>query len=102
MELPRLKSLFEKYKDRGLELVAIDRSRDTQAARQFIADNGLDYRFLENGTGKTEVVRSLFSVVTYPTTYVIDESGRIVLAHVGYEVGDEVAFDKEIASLLGS
>ena len=32
MELPRLQPLYEKYKDQGFEIIAVDGKRDTERA----------------------------------------------------------------------
>ena len=102
MELPRLKAVYEKYRDKGFQLIAIDRTRDTDNAVKFIRDNGLPYRFVENGEGKEEVVRALFGVSTFPTSYLIDTNGKIVRVHVGFDEGDEKEYEKQIAELLQS
>ena len=41
MELPRLQELYEKYADQGLEIVAVEASRDTDRAMQFISEEEL-------------------------------------------------------------
>jgi len=100
VELPRLKPLFERLHDRGLEILVIDNVNDTEGAQKFIEEKNLPYRFLENGEGDEEVVRDLFGVRSFPTTYLIDETGKILHAHVGFEEGDEEKYEKEILKLL--
>ncbi len=100
MELPRLKPIYEKHKGNGLEFVVVDRTNDTENALQFIEENGLEYRFLENGEEGAEVVRKVFGVRSFPTSYLIDGEGKILYAHVGFIEGDEEIFDKEIDSIL--
>jgi hypothetical protein len=100
VELPRLKPIYEKHKGNGLEFVAVDRTNDTEGALQFIEENGLEYRFLENGEEEAEVVRRVFGVRTFPTTYLINEESKILYAHVGFTEGDEEIFDEQIASVL--
>lgn len=100
MELPRLKPIYEKHKGNGLKFVVVDRTNDTEGALQFIEENGLEYRFLENGEEEGEVVRKVFGVRTFPTSYLINEGGRILYAHVGFTEGDEEIFDERIDSIL--
>ncbi len=102
MELPRLKGIYEKFRDKGFQIVAIDRARDTENATKFIRDNNLAYRFVENGDGKEEVVRALFGVRVFPTSYLVDKDGKIVHVHVGFEIGDEKDYETRIAELLDS
>ena len=100
MELPRLEPLWQKYRDKGLSIVAVERRRDTEGALKFINENNLTFHFLENGEGDGEVVRSLFNVRGFPTTYVIDEDGKIMYFHYGFSAGDEVKIEEEIKTLL--
>lgn len=101
MELPRLKPLYEKYRDQGLEIVVIDRQNDTENALKFIEEYDLPYHFFENGEGGEEVVRNLFGVRVFPTSFLIDENGKVMYMHIGFDEGDEEKFEKEIVSLLG-
>ncbi len=100
MELPRLKPIYEKHKGNGFEFAVVDRTNDTENALQFIEENGLEYRFLENGEEEAEVVRKVFGVRTFPTSYLIDGDGKILYAHIGFNEGDEEMFDEEIDSIL--
>ena len=100
MELPRLKPLYEKLKPEGLEIIAIDLLRDTKNALEFIHGNQLPYTFLENGEGKEEVVKGLFGVRSFPTSFIIDQNGRIVRVHVGFDEGDEAKYEEQLHELL--
>ena len=46
MELPRLQTLYETYRDQGLEIVAVDSKRDTERAEKFIEQKGLGFTLL--------------------------------------------------------
>jgi len=102
VELPRLQPLYEKYKDAGFEVIAIEAKRDTDRAKRFIEEKKLSYTFLETGVGKEDIVRGLFAVHVFPTSYIIDESGRVVFVHIGFSPGDEETVEKEILRLLES
>ncbi len=100
MELPRLQPLYETYKDQGFSVVVVDGKRMTDLATKFIEKNGLTYTALENGEDDAEVVKSLFLVQSYPTSFLIDRDGRVVYSHLGFEPGDEEHLAEEIESLL--
>ena len=100
MELPRLQPLYEKYRDQGLEIVAIEATRATKAAQDFIAENKLTYTFLENNAGDPNVVMGTFGVNVFPTSYLISRDGKVVRAHIGFDAGDEEKLEKEIKGLL--
>jgi cytochrome c biogenesis protein CcmG/thiol:disulfide interchange protein DsbE len=100
VELPRLQPLWEKYRERGFSVVAVEATGDRQNALALIRDNGLDYHLLANGEGENEVVRSEFGVRGFPTSYLIDRQGRILFYHLGFSPGDEQELEKEIRRLL--
>lgn len=100
MELPRLQPLYEQFADRGFTVVVVDGKHMTDLATSFIEKHGLTYPALENGEGDAEVVKSLFKVQSYPTSFLIDREGRIMVSHVGFEPGDEDKLADEIERLL--
>jgi peroxiredoxin len=100
VELPRLQKLFEAYRSQGFEVVAVEAFRDTEQATKFIEDKGLTFTLLENGAEDADVVSSMFGVYAFPTSLLVDRDGRVVYAHVGFELGDEQKLEEEIKSLL--
>jgi cytochrome c biogenesis protein CcmG/thiol:disulfide interchange protein DsbE len=100
VELPRLQPLYEKYKDQGFEIIAVDGKRDTERATAFIEENGLTYTMLENAEGDDEVVGNLYKVRAYPSSFLIDRDGKVMYFHLGFDAGDEEHLEQEIQSLL--
>jgi peroxiredoxin len=100
VELPRLQTLYDTYREQGLEIVAVESFRDTKQATAFIEDKGLTFTLLENGAEDAEVVSSVFGVSGYPTSLLVDREGRVMYAHLGFELGDEQMLEEEIKSLL--
>ena len=100
MELPRIQPLYDKYKDQGFQIVVIDGLNMTEQAQQFIEENELTYTFLENGEGEENIVRNMFGVRSYPSTFIIDSQGKVRYFHLGFTAGDEEKIEKEILSLL--
>ncbi len=100
MELPRLQPLYEKYKDQGFEVVAVEGKRDTDRAKKFIEEKGLTYTFLENGEGDREIARKVFLIRGYPSSFLIDRDGKVMFFHLGFDPGDEDKLETEITELL--
>ena len=100
MELPRLEPIFQKYKNRGLQVVAIDSTARAELAQQFIKENSLTYTFVETGKGEEDIVKNVFGVLSTPATFIIDQEGKIRFFHLDFLPGDEVEIEKQIASLL--
>ncbi len=100
MELPRLQPLYETYKDQGFNVVVVDGKRMTDLATKFIEKHGLTYTALENGEDDAEVVKAVFGVQSFPTSFLINREGRVMYSHLGFEPGDEEHIAEEIESLL--
>ena len=100
MELPRLEPLWQKYRDQGFQVVAIESERDTERATDFITENNLSYHLLEDNEGDDNVVASKLEIYGFPTSYLVDREGRILYSHIGFEEGDEIQMEEEIQRLL--
>jgi peroxiredoxin len=98
VELPRLESLWQEYRDQGFSVVAVEAARDRDRAVKFINDKKLTYYLLEDDEDNT-VVRKTYGVGSFPTSFVIDRDGRILYCHVGFEAGDEIRLEEEIVRL---
>ena len=99
MELPRVEELWKKYRDKGFSAVAIETNRDRERAVKFIEEKGLTMHMLEN-EDENDVANGVFGIRSFPTTYIIDNEGRIVFYHLGFEDGDEKEMEQEILKLL--
>jgi peroxiredoxin len=100
VELPRLEPLYEEYKDKGLSIVAVEGRGDSERAQKFIKEKKLTYTFLETGEDDANIVRNLFKVRSYPTSFLVNGSGKIIYVHVGFSRGDEDTLEKEINQIL--
>ena len=100
MELPRLEALYQQYRDRGFQVVAVEAQRDRERAVKFVTENKLTYPTLENGADDAEFVRKVFQVASFPTSFLVDGSGRVLAQHVGFAEGDEETFAREIERIL--
>jgi cytochrome c biogenesis protein CcmG/thiol:disulfide interchange protein DsbE len=98
VELPRLEPLWQKYSDTGFSVVAIEATQDRKRAVKFIGDNNLTYHLLEADEEKL-IIKKKFGVKWFPTSYLIDREGRIMICHVGFRAGDETELEKEILEL---
>lgn len=100
MELPRLQRLYEKYRGKGFEIIAVEALRMEKQAKKFIAENNLTYHFVQDNEGDQAVARKVYKVQAFPTSFLVDRSGRVMYYHLGFSEGDEKQLEKEILSLL--
>jgi len=100
VELPRIEPLYQKYRDQGFEIIAMDSHRDTEGARKFIGKHDLSYPCLENGESDNDIAYDIYQVQGHPTSLLIDGDGRILYLHFGWQEGDEKKLEREIQRVL--
>lgn len=98
MELPRIEPLWKKYRDKGFSVVAVEATGDRERAVKFIDEKKLTYYLLEAEDEKL-AIKKQFGIKWFPTSYLIDRKGRILICHVGFSAGDETELEKEVLSL---
>lgn len=94
-ELPDLKALYGKHKDRGFSIVGIsidDEGKEVVAP--FVKEHQVPYPILLAGLNPVEG----FPVRGLPTAYLIDRSGFIVKKYFGFKFHEQM--EKDIAAIL--
>ncbi|HSM00781.1 MAG TPA: TlpA disulfide reductase family protein [Candidatus Limnocylindria bacterium] len=95
-EIPGFVDVYNKYKDRGFELVGISLDTDTREnLPAFVMTHRIEYRIL---LGDLATTRAYGGVSSLPTTIFVGKDGRIQYVHVGYL--DRDTFDSEVRKLL--
>ena len=94
-EIPGFINLYNKYKDKGVEIIGIAFDENGEASvPPFIKNMGINYPVYLEGKN----VAQSYDLHAYPTTVIYDKNGKIVNKHVGYI--SEKEFDDEISALL--
>jgi thiol-disulfide isomerase/thioredoxin len=90
-EAPYLEQLYKKYRDRGLEIVALDfeepeQQAELSRARAFVKKYGIEYTYLIAGApGELqEKVTQLVNLNTWPATVFVGRDGRVKGIHAGF------------------
>ncbi|HUQ94893.1 MAG TPA: TlpA disulfide reductase family protein [Bryobacteraceae bacterium] len=92
-EAPLLAELYESYRNRGLEIVALgfeytgERERDLRQLRLFAEKHKIKYPVLLAGTTEnaTEMLGQLENFRAYPTTLFIGRDGVVRRIHAGFD-----------------
>lgn len=84
-EIPDLIRIYEKFQDKGLEIIGVSLDQDGEAVlRPFIKRYGITYTIV---LGTREVVLDFGGVEGIPTTFFIDHNGSISNYFVGLRPG---------------
>ena len=98
-ETPHLQSLYEEYREQGLEMVgvSIDSRGNTDLALDFLAEHGVTYIQLHDPDQRS---MDLYNVLGLPATFVIDGEGVLRLFRLGPVLDTDTGFTDLIETLL--
>jgi len=95
-EVPDLIELQNRYKDK-LQIIALTvDDDDADEVRKFVEQAGINFRI---GMSTPRIRGAYGGIPALPSTFVIDQQGRVVQKHVG--LNDPALFDLEIRAILG-
>lgn len=95
---PHMRDLYAKYKDKNFEILGI--STDAKIEPWLNALNTIKNPWPQVWDNKN--VMSEFAVTAFPTSFLIDPDGKIILKEVGYNPNGESAMDKKLEELFGA
>jgi peroxiredoxin len=98
-ELNELQKVYNKYKERGFEILAInvDGPRSISKVKSMV--KGLKWDFPVLWDESKDIYRK-YHVLGIPHTVLIDKSGEIRYTHTTYRPGDEEVIKRKIEELL--
>jgi len=88
-EVPHLKALYEKYHDKGFEIVSISFDQSESALRDFIKQQSIPWTQVFDGKGWESPLAQKYGVDMLPTMYLLDADGKIVGSNLGGMVLEE-------------
>lgn len=96
--LPLYNDMYHKYKDQGLEIVAINVDNPIEDGLDFLLDTPLDFLIPADPDGEAA---EMFEVIGMPTSYLIEPDGTVKLVHMGFRSGDIEMIEEAIQDSLG-
>jgi thiol-disulfide isomerase/thioredoxin len=90
-EMPSLEERYQRYKDEGLIIFAVDYDEPPEVVRAYRDELELSFPVLLDPGG---VVQRLYQIRGYPTSVFVDEWGLVRFRHIG------VMSDRQIDSYL--
>lgn len=97
VSLPWLDSLAAKYKPHGLQVIGINLDEVRSSAEKFINRFELQFPILWDPRGS---LASKLALPAMPTSYLIDQSGQIILRHSGFRSSDKQKIEDAITEAL--
>ena len=79
-EMPAMQALYDKLKDRGFVILAVDLAEEAGVVRDYIRANKLTFPVLLDTSG---AVGGTYGAESIPTTYIVDREGRILARGIG-------------------
>jgi thiol-disulfide isomerase/thioredoxin len=91
-ELPNVKEVYEKYKEKGFDILGISLDQDRGRLESFLESESMPWRQVFDGKGWQNEVAGLYGVTSIPKTYLLDQNGKVVKIGLrGEDLGKEVA-----------
>ena len=96
-EMPSMEILYAAYREKGLEILAVNSGENRQQVQTFMREYGFSFPALLDGDRK---VSNAYGIQAIPTSYLIDRDGMIVARLVGSINWDTPEIFAAIESLL--
>ncbi len=77
-ENPKVVKLYQKYKDKGLEILGISLDKDAIAWKKAIADDNLTWKHISDLKFWQSEASQLYKVQSIPATFLLDKEGKII------------------------
>ena len=79
-EMPSMEVLYGRYKEKGLEIFAVNCGEEQEQVLAFMKNNGLSFPAALDSDGK---VSKSYGIQAIPTSFIIDREGKIIVRLVG-------------------
>ena len=98
LSLPLYNEMHHKYKDQGLEVIAVNVDNPIEDGLDFLLDTPLDFLIPQDPEGD---ISELFGVIGMPSSYLISPDGTVKMVHMGFRNGDMQTIEEEVVKVLG-
>ena len=77
-EMPNVKKVYEKYKDKGFDIIGISLDNDETSLRDYLKDNDIPWRQVFSGKGWQSPVAQQYGIYSIPNMWLIDKEGKLI------------------------
>ena len=89
-EIPRIKALYEKYHDKGFDVISVSLDEDEAALRQYIKENEMPWRHIFDGQTWSGHLVEQYGVRGIPAPFLIDREGKVISVKARGRLLDEL------------
>ncbi len=94
-EMPAVKAVYEKFHDRGFEVVAVSLDDKESALRQFISEKKLPWPQHFDGKGWENQFAVRYGIFSIPTLWLVDKLGNLRDTNARFDL------ERRVTALLG-
>ncbi len=96
MENPNVVKVYNKYHDKGLNIIGVSLDKKQQSWTKAIADDNLEWNHVSNLKFWQDPIAQAYGVRSIPATFILDEKGNVIAKNLRGP-----ALEKKISELLG-
>src|SRR6056297_114862 len=91
-ENPNIVAVYEKYHDKGLNVIGVSLDRTAELWRKAIADDGLTWNHVSNIAYFDDEIAKMYNVQAIPAAFLLDENGIIIAKNLrGSQLEEKVS-----------
>jgi thiol-disulfide isomerase/thioredoxin len=94
---PWMNKLQDKYQKQGFTILSINLDHDRKSADEFLLESPANFPIIYDPKG---LIARKYKLKGMPSSFIIDRTGQLVSAHVGFNKQKSVAYEEEIVRLL--
>ena len=101
-ELPELKKIGEKYRDRGLEIIGVNLDNDRADVDAFLKANPLSWPQIAEGGGLEGRLAIEYGITSVPTIFLADAQGKVINRNMRNAADVDRQLEKLLAAQKGT
>jgi thiol-disulfide isomerase/thioredoxin len=88
--LPEVKAVYNKYHDKGFEILGISFDKEKEALTSFIKEENLKWPQYFDGLGWDNKLGQKFEISSIPTVWLVDKQGKLRHLNAGENLAEKV------------
>lgn len=89
-EIPNVKKVYEKYHDKGFDVIGISLDNDEAVLREFIEENQLPWRQIFDGEGWSGPLAEQYGIRGIPAPFLLDREGKVISVNARDDLLEEL------------